>query len=80
MKHKEFVKTQQKQITESIMNISQYLKGTKYKLIYIIIKIANSLNIQIQIFQMMKKKRRFTSGHIFLVTSGSYGNLCYRKM
>jgi len=45
MKHKEFVKTQQKQITESIMNISQYLKGTKYKLIYIIIKIANSLNI-----------------------------------
>ena len=56
MKHKEFVKTQQKQITESIMNISQYLKGTKYKLIYIIIKIANSLNIQIQIFQMMKKK------------------------
>jgi len=50
------------------MNILQYLKGTKKKInLYIIIKIINLSDTQIQILLTMKRREDLQVGYIFLL-------------
>ena len=50
------------------MNILQYLKGTKKKInLYIIIKIINLSDTQIQILLTVKRREDLQVGYIFLL-------------